>query len=337
MHAAVAREDSLGHHALDRLGDELDVGARQRRQVVRAEQHALAAERVVGPHLPAQLRIAQLRAHERGRAQARDAPDRARVANRRGDRLAVLEHEVAPQLLHARHAFDRRLDPSRVATVAPRQHPVSRALEDRQPRRLRGDLGDELHRARAGPDDRHALARQRIVVVPTRRMEAVPGERVDPLDRRRRRLVQLARRKHQRVGRVALSLVRVDQPARSLLVPRARADRPVQLDVALDVVGARRVEQVLVDLRLRRAQPRPVAALRERERVQVAGHVAGRARVAVVVPRPARRLRALEDRHVVDPVALALDRRGDAAEAGADDHDRQRSGPALLCTHGGYG
>ena len=58
------------------------------------------------------------------------------------------------------------------------------------------------------------------------------------------------------------------------------------------------VAQVVEDLLLRRAQPRPVAALREGERVQVARHVAGGARVAVVEPRAAEVGRALEDRDV---------------------------------------
>ena len=75
------------------------------------------------------------------------------------------------------------------------------------------------------------------------------------------------------------------------------------------------------DLRLRGAQPRPVAALGERERVQVAGDVARRARVAVVEPGAADLRRAVEDHDVGDAVAPELDRRGDTAEARADHHD----------------
>ena len=83
------------------------------------------------------------------------------------------------------------------------------------------------------------------------------------------------------------------------------------LDVALDVVRARDVVQVAVDLRLRRAQPRPVAPLREGERVQVARHVARGARVAVVEPRPAQVRRRSRIVMSLDAVALELDRRGD--------------------------
>ena len=55
-------------------------------------------------------------------------------------------------------------------------------------------------------------------------------------------------------------------------------------DQAVDAVVAGDLVQVGVDLRLRRAQPRPVAALGVGERVQVARYVAGGAGVAVVEP-----------------------------------------------------
>jgi hypothetical protein len=61
-------QPGLGHLG-DRVGDEFDVGQRQRRQVVGAEQHALAAERVAGPRPGTQLGVGQLAAHEHRRAQ----------------------------------------------------------------------------------------------------------------------------------------------------------------------------------------------------------------------------------------------------------------------------
>ena len=81
----------------DRVGDQLDVRAGQRRQVVRAEQDPLAAERVVGPHLGPQLGIGQLAAHEQRRAQRADPPHRARMADGQRQRLAVVEQVPAPQ------------------------------------------------------------------------------------------------------------------------------------------------------------------------------------------------------------------------------------------------
>ena len=82
-----------------------------------------------------------------------------------------------------------------------------------------------------------------------------------------------------------------------------------------------------MDLLLRRAQPRPVAALGEGEGVEVARHVAGRAGVGVVEPGAAEVGRALEDRDVLDAVTAQLDRGGDAAEARADDQHAQAALP----------
>ena len=79
--------------------------------------------------------------------------------------------------------------------------------------------------------------------------------------------------------------------------------------------------QIGLDLRLRRAQARPVGVERERERVQVRGHVAGAPRVAVVAPGPAEPRGALEQHEVVLPALLEPDRRAEAGKAGADDHD----------------
>src|SRR5207253_8142997 len=84
---------------------------------------------------------------------------------------------------------------------------------------------------------------------------------------------------------------------------------------------ARDLAQVVVDLQLRRAQPRPVPPLVEGERVQVARHVARAAGVAVVEPGAPEVRCAVEDRDVAHPVALELDRGGYAAEARAHDRD----------------
>ncbi len=244
------------------------------------------------------------------------------MADRGSDQLAVLEHEVAPELLHAGNVFDRGAHDPRIAAVAARHEPVAGALEDVQAGDALNDLGDELHGARARADDRDTLALEWVVVVPLRRVEAVAGEAVCPRDRGVRGLVQLAGREHERVGLEALALGRVDCPQRALLVPCARADRLTAAHVAHDVVFARDIVQVVVDLSLWRAQPRPVAPLGEGERVQVARHVARRAGVAVVEPRAAQLGRALEDCDLLEAVALELDRGGDAAEAGADDQHR---------------
>jgi hypothetical protein len=83
----------------------------------------------------------------------------------------------------------------------------------------------------------------------------------------------------------------------------------------------RDLAQVRQDLLLGRAQPRPVAALRKRERVEVTRQVARHPRIRVVVPGAAEIVGPLENRHVPKSVPAQLDRRPDPAEAGPDDHD----------------
>ena len=138
MPCAVRRDDPVGLHARDRLRHEVDVRPLQRGQERGAEQDPLAAERVVGPHLAAQRRVFELPAHERRRARGAEAPDGARVADRERQRLAVLEHEPAPELLEPRHEFDRKPPGGGVGTVLARQEPVAGALEDDRDERPRG-------------------------------------------------------------------------------------------------------------------------------------------------------------------------------------------------------
>ena len=164
------------------------------------------------------------------------------------------------------------------------------------------------------------------------------GERLDARDLRDRRLVQLTGGEHDRVGLELLTLGGGDAPAAALLIPPARRDGAAGSDQPLHATGLGDLAQVVVDLLLGRAQPRPVAPLGEGERIQVAGNVAGRARVAVVEPRAAEVRAALEDREPLDPMAQQLYRRGDTAEAGADDDHLQRpsrSGSRGIDGHGG--
>ena len=135
--------------------------------------------------------------------------------------------------------------------------------------------------------------------------------------------VKLTGCEDQRIGLPAVTLFGVDRPEMALLVPAAGGDRLSALDELLDALLAGDLVHVVVDLLLRRAQPRPVAALGEGERVEMAGDVAGGPWVAVVEPRPAQVGRLLEDRDVGDPVPAQLDGGGDPAEAGADDQDAQ--------------
>jgi hypothetical protein len=207
--------------------------------------------------------------------------------------------------------------------VPARQEPVPRALEDGRVRRLLGHLGHELDGARARADHRHPLAAQVVAVVPLGGVEAVARERArQPWHRGP---VELAGGDDHRVGG-ALAATRLDGPAAGAVVPAAGRHVHAGLDDLLEPVLGDHLVQVAEDVRLGRAQPLPVAPLGERERVQVARDVTRRARVGVVEPGAAEPVGLLEDAHVRQAVAAQLDRRGDAAEPGADDqHARHQS------------
>ena len=123
-----------GSIAVDRLGHELDVRPLQRGQEVRAEQHPLAAERVVGPHLLAQPRGPC--SCQRMNAAGAHAPSRRPSV--RGWRIISVSDSPYSNTNCRRNACrpgTRSIDrfaQRRVGPVAARQEPVAGALEDRQ-------------------------------------------------------------------------------------------------------------------------------------------------------------------------------------------------------------
>ena len=198
------------------------------------------------------------------------------------------------------------------------------ALEDRQAGGLARELGDELDGAGPRPDHADACAAQVAAVVPLGRVEGAPGEGAGARQVRHGGLVQLAGGEDDRGRLVAAAVGGLDRPAARRVVPRAGGDLRVRDDLAVDAVVAGDAAQVLEDLGLRRAEPRPVAPRGVGEGVEVARDVAGRARVGVGVPGAAELGVALEQHDVAEPVALELDGGGDAAEARPDDHDLLR-------------
>src|SRR5207245_9081249 len=99
-----------------------------------------------------------------------------------------------------------------------------------------------------GAPDRQSLVRERVVVSPARRVEAVPGQRFGPLDRGQGWLVPLPGGADDRIGAVLLARRRPHGPAAALLLPFAASDRRVQLDELLDPLFAGHLVQVAVDL-----------------------------------------------------------------------------------------
>jgi hypothetical protein len=86
--------------------------------------------------------------------------------------------------------------------------------------------------------------------------------------------------------------------------------------------------EVGVDLRLRAERARPVRVRREAERVELARHVAGGARVGVVAPGAADGRALVDDQEVTQAVLVELDRGAEPGEAGTDDEDADALGKA---------
>src|SRR5690606_6595438 len=82
---------------------------------------------------------------------------------------------------------------------------------------------------------------------------------------------------------------------------------------------------------------RPVRIGREGVRVQMRGHVAGRAGVGVVAPGAADIVAALEHQIIGAPLLLKRDRQAEAGEPAADDDGPDVPGPALSVVGSGSG
>jgi hypothetical protein len=220
-------------------------------------------------------------------------------------------------------ALEQALRALGVGEVHLRDRPAGRALVDVDVLDERLDRGHGLDRATAGADDGDALAGELDVVAPLRGVKRGAGEAVEAGDRGQLGDGELPAGGDQHV-RFVVAVARFEQPRVAVLLPVRARDLDVRVDALEHAVAAGDVFEVLLDLGLGREAPRPARVGRERELVQVRGHVAGGAGIGVVVPRAADALAAVEDGHVVVAGAAQHDGGGDAAEARADDSDRSR-------------
>ncbi len=227
----------------------------------------------------------------------------------------------AHQLLRERQAAEQPALGGRHLAIGLGHDPRGRALEQVQVRHLRRDLRHELDGAGASADHRHALARQRVVMVPVLRVKRLAAKTRQARDIGIRWPAQAAHARHQHASPHALAIGHVELPGAAGVVPRGAAQFVIQAQVRsqAELVGA--ALQVGADLRLRRKHARPVGVGREGERVQVRLHIAGAARIVVVAPGGPHRAGFLEQGEVMQACLLEADRHAQPGEAGADDGD----------------
>ncbi len=321
-------EDRVRAHFTDARVDHLDVRLCERRQVLIGEEDPLAAEAVARFELGPQRGVGHL-AREILFGDALEDSHQARFLGEPEDEQLGAPVECATHQLHRRGEALEQAPQARVdLRVAARHDPRRGALIDLQLADFGLDLGDELDGGRARADHRDPLAGERVFVIPLRGVEGGALEGVEALQLGQRRLAQAAHAADQDLGGEVAGRA-VDLPQAALFAPGGLEQLVAEADVRRHAVFVGDAFQVGLDLRLGRAQARPVRVERERERVQVRGHVAGAARVAVVAPGPAETRGALEQHEVVLAALLEPDRRAQAGEAGADDHD-----PVVLgCAH----
>ncbi len=182
--------------------------------------------------------------------------------------------------------------------VGRRAHPGRRALEDRELADFGRDLGDELHRARAGADDRDPLAAEVDVVVPASGVERRSLERVAAGDVGELRPVELTDgaddgvRVHRLGARRASHFHR---PGLGRVVPGGRLDLGVEVDVLAELERVGAVAEVVEQHVLGREVERPVVPLRERVAVVVVRVVDAAAGIGVLPPRAADLAVLLDD------------------------------------------
>ena len=294
------------------------LGLRERAVPAVRGQDPLAADRVAGRDLLEQLRVGDLAAHVPARDPLGQLHQPRVLDEAEHEQLARRVDAAAHELLQRREAVVEALSRSRVIGrfgcgmthgavrwktcscaacfwisgtnwIAEAPVPIAATrLPGGRSRGPSGRSGTSRPRSRRGPRCRGSSARP-----------AGPC-------RRRRRARAAARRRSRSSSRPSSS--------HSMLL-----DGAVEPHLRAHAVLVGDAPQVVADLGLARVGLAPLRVGRERERVEVRRHVAGAARVGVVVPGAADVVAPLEHGEVLDPLLLEADRHAEAGEAAADD------------------
>ena len=141
---------------------------------------------------------------------------------------------------------------------------------------------------------------------------------------RAERPAELAGRADQRL-RLEHGVARADDPVRRCLVPARVRDLGAKRICGSRPCRRAQSLEVAQDVGLVGVFVRPVGLRGERERIEMRGHVAGRARIAVGAPHAADAIRLLQDDEVGEAGLFEPDAEPDPAEPGPDDHNARRA------------
>src|SRR6185369_3738286 len=189
-----------------------------------------------------------------------------------------------------------------------------------------------LQRACAVADDGDAFAGKIVPVVPSRRVKRLSAERLEPVDLRIHRAVELSDAADEHIARDLRAVFGQQPPYAGGLVEGRGFELGAETTVPEEVEAARAVFEVFEDFRLQRERVRPVRIGRERKRVEVRRHVTAGARIRVVAPRAAHAAGFFEDRERVDAGFLERDGHAEAGGSGSDDGYARRRGFAGCCS-----
>src|SRR5271166_458697 len=189
---------------------------------------------------------------------------------------------------------------------------------------LGGDGRHVLDGARPGPDRGHALAGERLRMVPAGRVERPSPEAIGAQEVGDVGDVEHAQTAHHHIGAEALTGLGGQLPGTGGGIPARLADGRAGADVGADPVPVAATLQVGEDLGLGGIGAAPPRVRLERVRVEVGGDVTGRPGEGVVPPGAPHPVGLLEDGEV-EAGPLERHGHGDPPGPGAEHGDR-RSG-----------
>ncbi|MQY23057.1 hypothetical protein NRB20_61840 [Nocardia sp. RB20] len=301
---AVGGADTGRGDRLDGGGLHGDVGLAQRREVLVGEQAALTSGGVVWSELGAQLRIRNSLCAMTIRDSDHGALDAGDIGQRERHHLEEQPDREPLGPPARRKIAEQRVMERGVLGVELRQHPGGRPLEQRQVRGLGLNRRNVLDRTGSRADARDPLTCEIDVVIPFGGVERGAGEGVDARNIGQRRTRQLADRGDQHVRGEGVAVGGAHLPNTLVLIEFRVGDLGAEPDLLGQTVFRRHSAHVRVDVGLVRKAPGPIGFRLERPRVQRRGHIAGGVGVGVLPPHAAQIGGLLQDREIVQAVAL---------------------------------